>query len=290
MGLIALLSDIHGNLPALEAVLADMPPVSAVWVLGDTIGELPFPRDVMARLRVLNQQVPVTCIRGNREEALLEAWQGKHPGWWAGTQLRLLAWTVDQLGASDWADIRSWSHPLAMQSELGTALLCHGTPEEIKGVTYGRGQARASAACTEAEWVLCGHIHRPAVHFLGRQTVVNAGSVGMSHDGMGWMACYALIDRRQGSEEPAVAIRHVNYDAGRILEAMRRNGFFEMAPGIAQACAWQMETGYHYMTSLIGFCRRHAQAVLGEPVETVPPALWREAERMWIEEKRRKMG
>ena len=77
--MIALLADIHGNLHALGAVLADMPKVSQIWVLGDMLTGLPFPCEVLNRL--LNIDIPVYAIQGNHEEALLESQRGTCSDW-----------------------------------------------------------------------------------------------------------------------------------------------------------------------------------------------------------------
>ncbi|HML46985.1 MAG TPA: metallophosphoesterase family protein, partial [Clostridia bacterium] len=100
--MIAILSDIHGNLPALEAVLADLPPVREIWLLGDLLGELPYPREVMGKLQALERDLPVRAVAGNREVSLLEIRDGLHEDWRQGTQLSALTWTADQLEPRHW--------------------------------------------------------------------------------------------------------------------------------------------------------------------------------------------
>lgn len=131
--MIAILSDIHGNYPALEAVIEKLPStVSEIWILGDIIGELPFPREVIDILTSLSSKLPVVCIAGNREESIIDAKDGRHNEWWNGTQMRLLAWTVENLTRTHWKLIRKWPTQAFRQVALNRVVLCHGAPYETK--------------------------------------------------------------------------------------------------------------------------------------------------------------
>ena len=181
--MIAILSDIHGNLPALEAVLADMPPVSRVWVLGDTVSGLPWPGPVLDRLASL--PVPVDSVAGNREISLMEAGRGEHPDWWTSTQMCTLAWTADRLQVRHWEALRALPERLALDYVPGGALLFHGTPGAVRGQVYTLAQAQQAARGLPQRWLACGHIHKARWFRVGSRAVVNAGSVGLSLDGLG---------------------------------------------------------------------------------------------------------
>lgn len=284
--MIAILSDIHGNLPALEAVLFDLPPaVREVWVLGDLVGELPFPRETIDALVELGGRMPVRCVAGNREVSLLEAHEGRHPGWWAGTQMRALAWTADQLDARHWAYLKALPLVLPVDELPGGALLYHGSPTEVRGETMTWAQADAAAGSARERWLLGGHTHEARLFYGDGWTVVNAGSVGISQDWIGSVACYALIDTgRVRAGLPGVSFRHVGYDVERTERALEERGVAEMAPGICRAMRLEMRTGGRYLVGLMEYAHTYAARVLGGPVVEIPPDVWRAAETAWMDE------
>ena len=99
--MIALLSDIHSNLYALEAVLDDMPKVSAVYVLGDMIGGAnPFPCEVLDAL--IGLDVPVHAVLGNWEDWMLRNRHDIKPEWRIDRKYLPAVWTMDALKERHW--------------------------------------------------------------------------------------------------------------------------------------------------------------------------------------------
>jgi predicted phosphodiesterase len=181
---LAVVSDIHGNLPALEAVLAEIgrEGVDRVVNLGDIVSGPLWPRETAARLRGLDWPT----IRGNHERQLL----GPH---------------IDRMGAADAfararlgeADLR-WLAALPATLDLGAGIwCCHGTPDSdlayfLESVTpdldrNGSPGVRAATAAEVAQrlgdvpspLVLCGHTHMPRALQSGDTLIVNPGSVGL---------------------------------------------------------------------------------------------------------------
>ncbi len=181
---LAVVSDIHGNLPALEAVLAEIgrEKVDRVVNLGDIVSGPLWPRETASRLRTLEWPT----IRGNHERQLL-------------TQ------PADRMGAADafararlGDDDLRWLAALPATLDLGDGIwCCHGTPASdlryfLESVTPDLGRdgspgVRAATAAEVAErlgavsapLVLCGHTHMPRVAHSGGTLVVNPGSVGL---------------------------------------------------------------------------------------------------------------
>jgi len=120
--MMAILSDIHSNLYALEAVLEDMPKVSAVYVLGDIVGGVsPFPCEVLDRIMGLD--VPVSAVLGNWEDWLLRT---RHDI--KETTLAVEAWTIDALQEHHW----NYLQKLEQSLQIDDKLLFHGTPEQFR--------------------------------------------------------------------------------------------------------------------------------------------------------------
>ncbi len=280
--MIAVLADIHANLHALDAVLDDMPEVSAVWVLGDTTGELPFPREVLDRLAGLGEKIPLYAVAGNREQSLLEARAGLHPDWWEGPRFSVLAWTADQLTQAHWESIKTQPAFLTLEDVPGGAALFHGSPDKVRGKIRLREHAEAAAACVPERWLACGHTHNARLFRVGGKVIVNAGSVGLPLDGMAGAACYALLDE---TSEPSsvgnVAFRQVSYDVDAAVAALHKSELAELAPGVSRAIALELRTGRHHLMGLVEFCMAYAERELGHAADDIPAALWAEAEALW---------
>lgn len=280
--MIAVLADIHGNYPALKAVMDSLPKVSEIWVLGDTLGELPFPLETISCLEEAAEHTVLKMVAGNREVSLLEAYRGEHNDWWKGTQMRALAWTADQLSETHWRKIQNLPARLHTDSLSGGAVLCHGTPRLVRGIIRTREQAEQELNhCSEA-WLVCGHTHNARLFRIHQRNVVNAGSVGITLDGIAGTACYALIEQPKNEKEfGRVQLRYVSYDTEHTIELLKKSEVWELAPGIARAELLELQTGRHHMMGLVAFCHAYAEKYLGYPIETIPAQLWMEAEKKW---------
>jgi putative phosphoesterase len=218
---VALISDVHSHLQALEAVLADAAAAGAerVICLGDVVDMGPQPSEVVARLRGLGCPVVV----------------GNHDPLTEGSSVPPLqaieAWNAARLSAAD----RAWldAAPLTLRLELdGLRLLCaHGSPRD-----YREGLVPELADATLEQWLAgedcdvlaCGHTHVQL-----ERTLVNAGSVSMPFevpfDGappriLPW-AEYALLSWEAG--RLGVTLRRVPYDFAAYCDAVRASGMPE---------------------------------------------------------------
>jgi len=213
---IAALYDIHGNLPALEAVVdeAVRDGVDQLVFGGDVILG-PMPRETFEWIAALD--LPKAFISGNCDRAMLEMLDGETPSAVPVMVHPLIRWTGEQLSAPQIAEIRRWPPTLRQSSDSGDVLFVHATPRndtEIFLKTTDEILVAPIFTATGAARVLCGHTHMPFDRTIGGVRVVNAGSVGMSFAGPG--ACWAVID---GS---SVELRRTAYDlesaAARIRE------------------------------------------------------------------------
>jgi diadenosine tetraphosphatase ApaH/serine/threonine PP2A family protein phosphatase len=196
---IAVLSDIHSNLGALDAVLAALPSVDEVWQLGDVVGYGPDPDGVVGRLR----EIGAHGVRGNHDAAALG-------------ELDIDAFNIDARHAIEWTrteiagETRAWLEALPERLEREGFLLVHGSPRDPtwEYVTT-TPVARASMAAMPTPGGLHGHTHVPIAFveddgrleamspgagsrmtFDGRRVLLNPGSVGQPRDGIptsSWM-------------------------------------------------------------------------------------------------------
>ena len=214
---IAALYDIHGNLPALEAVLAEVRTacVDRIVVGGDVVPG-PMPCETVDLL--LSLETPVQFIYGNGELAVLAQVDATDPDnvtYWGTTSgqplpepLRdLLRWTGRELDTRHLQLFRTWPATLELDLPgLGPVLFCHGTPRsETEGFTRLTSEDTLLPVFRELRdtMVVCGHTHMPFDRRVGMTRVINAGSVGMpfGRPGADWL----LLDE-------GVQLRHTPYD------------------------------------------------------------------------------
>ncbi len=215
---VAALYDIHGNLPALDAVLAEVTAAGVdLIVAGGDFVMGPMPRPTLERLRARGNYV--RFIRGNTERDLLGgmADSPKEPRAWAARA----AWVAGQLDPDDRAFLDGLPVTLLLDVDgLGPVLFCHGTPrsdEEI--ITRATPVERIVPALegVSAKTVICGHTHMQFDRPVGSQRLVNAGSVGMPYEGQP-SAYWALLG-------PGVELRRTGYDVEQAALRIMATGF-----------------------------------------------------------------
>jgi putative phosphoesterase len=202
---IAALYDIHGNLPALEAVLEDVrrEGVERIVVGGDVVPG-PFVRQVLDLL--LSCGIPLVPIRGNSESAVLAMMRGQDPGPLPQAALEVTAAAAKEIPEYE-EMFASW--PLTETIEVagvGRVLFCHGTPRhenEIFTRLTAEERLRDVLGGIDADILVCGHTHMQFDRIVGRVRVVNAGSVGMPFGTTG--ADWLIIG-------PEIGLRHTDYD------------------------------------------------------------------------------
>jgi len=168
---VAALYDVHGNLPALEAVLAEVPD-DAVIVLGGDVAAGPFPHETLERLRALGDRVH--WLRGNGDRELQPGEEGLAPP-------DVMAWLRERLSAEE----IEFLHGLPPTIQLDRTLYVHATPRNDEDIFTERTPEERLAplfAEVDADVVVCGHTHTQFERTIAGKRVVNAGSVGMSYE------------------------------------------------------------------------------------------------------------
>lgn len=225
MSTIAVLADVHGNLPALEAVLADIAArrPDEVLVGGDLVGRGPQGRAIVEHVRALGWR----SVRGNHEDYLLAFRRGEVPAeWWATQEWSAARWMAGELGneAAAWAAALPFSLRSSLEPDL---VLVHGTPRSNNAGLGPWTSARLLAAHlaeVPGSLLVCGHTHRPMARPVAGGLVVNVGSVGLPFN-RDHRAQYALLRRHAGGWH--AELRQVAYDLQRILAIYEESGFLE---------------------------------------------------------------
>lgn len=210
---VAALYDIHANLPALEAVLAEVynSRVDHIVVGGDVFPG-PMPSEVLDLLR--DQPLPIEFLFGNGDVALQDSTSVSEPFRPA------IDWAAKQLDDDARHFVTSWPKTLRLHIEgLGDILFCHATPRyenEIFTATTDDAALIAIFDAAGADVVVCGHTHMQFDRMVGRTRVVNAGSIGMPFGPAG--ADWLLIDS-------TIEFRHTDYDLDQAAERIRKTAY-----------------------------------------------------------------
>lgn len=189
---VAVLSDIHANLPALDAVLAALPEVDAVWQLGDVVGYGPHPVAVIERLTERN----AGGVRGNHDAAAIGELDTE---WFNGDARAAVEWSGAQLTSAT----KGWLRKLPATVTQDGFTLAHASPRDpVWEYVYSPSIAAAVMGSFETDHCLVGHTHVPLVFRQAhggvetleprigevleldeRRTILNPGSVGQPRDG-----------------------------------------------------------------------------------------------------------
>jgi predicted phosphodiesterase len=217
---IAALYDIHGNLPALQAVLQDVrrAGVDRIIVGGDVVPG-PMPRDTIHALRGFD--VPCQYLSGNGDRVVLTARAGGDISGEVPEPFgEIVRWSAAQVDndAAEWMGRWPPTIRLAIRG-LGDVLFCHATPRNDTEIFTRLTPEERVAPLFEdsgAAVVVCGHTHMQFDRVIGKSRVINAGSVGMPFQEAG--AYWLLLG-------PDVQLRRTEYDLAAAAAAVRRTAY-----------------------------------------------------------------
>jgi predicted phosphodiesterase len=217
---IAAIYDIHGNLPALEAVLREIDQAGPDLILvgGDFITG-PMPLATLDRLMQLGERA--RFIRGNNEREVVAALDGLLLDSSMPAEVQeMISWSAQQLNRNQRDFLAALPEQFSIHVDgLGDVLFCHGSPrsdEEIITAATPEARLRAILSGVTQQIVVCGHTHMQFDRTLDGKRVVNAGSVGMPY---GEPGAYWLLAR------PEVVLRRTSYDLARAAEQIRVSGY-----------------------------------------------------------------
>jgi putative phosphoesterase len=202
---LAALYDIHGNLPALDAVLDDVRQANVDHiVVGGDVFPGPMPLEVLARLQQLSQ--PVHFISGNGDRLVLTAKAGGDISEVPPPFRDLVTWCAEIVDDEHAAEMGAWPATRRLRVDgVGAVLFCHATPRNDTEIftRHTPDDRLTSIFDRVADVVVCGHTHMQFDRIVGTTRVVNAGSVGMPFAAPG--AYWLLLG-------PGVELRRTDYD------------------------------------------------------------------------------
>jgi putative phosphoesterase len=213
---VAVLSDVHGNLTALDAVLAEVRDEGFDLVVsgGDVVAG-PQPRECLRRLAALGARI--RWVMGNADREVIDALDGRLPADGEDVAARSARFAAARLDAEDRALLASFAPTITVPG----ALVCHGTPASDTAIITPRtdaGVLAAAVAGVAEPVVVGGHVHLQFLQRSGAVQWVNAGSVGRPYEGAPGAFWVALT-----SAGPD--LRRTLYDVAAAAEAIRATGY-----------------------------------------------------------------
>jgi putative phosphoesterase len=234
---LAIISDIHANLPALEAVLADAEGQGAdrVFCAGDLVGQGPHPNQVVSRIR----KAGIPSILGNQEVEVRELADRARPD-----PKRHMLWTIATLKRKNREYLLSLPTHRTVEVEGRTVLIVHGSPRGIfdtmhPSLTSATVRAWFPTERRRPDVLVGAHTHVPFVRKVGGMLVVNAGTVGRPLDGDP-RASWALLEIDENGVR--ARIRRVAYPVERTVRSMKRIGMQKWRGRALELGVWRWPT------------------------------------------------
>jgi predicted phosphodiesterase len=269
---LVVLSDVHGNLPALQAVIEDLEGMEQDGCLfaGDfTRG--PFPNEVIDLLRTLD----ACMILGNDDQGLLHFAGGDVPEvWMQSKQFGLMRWNLEQLRVENLEFLKSLPEQRVYIPGIGDPIrIVHGSPRDASEAI---NPARSFSVLDKAfemiaeKVLISGHTHRQWSLQRKGKLGLNPGSVAGTRTG--GRAEYALLSSDDSGLQ--VELRSVPYDLKQLRQAFEDRGLLEAGGPLAKGFLLSMETGHDYMVGFLHHAhhlKRHAGFPEGE---FIPDDVW----------------
>ncbi len=249
MSRIAILADIHGNLPALEAVIADLAAqgVDEVLVGGDIVGRGPEGSKAVRRVAALGWP----SVRGNHEDYLVALRRDGEPADWLGRERWAAArWMAAELEPPQVRELAVLPKALVSARAPGLRLVHGSTRSNSEGLGPWSSDAELAwhLCASGAEVLACAHTHRPMVREIVGGLVVNVGAVGLPFN-RDRRAQYAVVESRGGrwSVEP----RQVVYDLGATLAIYEASGFLRHGGVTARLLKMELEEAAPFLVPFL---------------------------------------
>lgn len=281
---IAILSDIHGNIDALDAVLddANRQRVDGYVVCGDILTDGPCMTDVLERVRALTAHV----VKGNREDYLAKYRSGARLGWGDSKQYSMLRWTYAQMNTADLDYIEQLPEQLSIRlDERVSVRAVHGSPSSMYELLDPDVDMEAlvrAALATPDRALAFGHRHMQWTGKVRGRLLINPGSVGV-HFNPECKAEYGILTLEGGSL--TAEHRLVSYDFVALMRRLNTSGLMAAAPVWSRVTFEGVRAGTNYCLLFLEDCQKVIKET-GVSGPAIPDETWDTVGWQWWE----KMG
>lgn len=274
---LAVLSDVHANLPALEAVLTAIQrrKVDGIIVAGDLAGAGPQPVEAINRLRTLGAWM----IRGNTDISLLKYDSGKGPAAWRTSRVfSLLRWTHSHVNREtlDFLAALPEQRVIALPGAAEIRVV-HGSPSSpTESIFPDRDPEVLERVLQQVREpvLVCGHTHLPWQLERDGKLILNPGAVNGPLNGEAG-AQYAILTWSKGHWQPRLFT--IPYDVERLRKIYRESGFLEEVGPMARAFLLNLESGQDAAGDFFAYAKKLAGEAGSLAGTTVSDAVWEQA-------------
>lgn len=204
---VGFISDVHANLPALNAVLNDLQDVDRVCSCGDIVGYNAFPEEVIERFR----DEGIDSISGNHDRAVV----GENAFEFPNPAREVIDWTSNRISNENRSFLAQLPATLRLHIDGNTIQIVHGSPYDLNEYIYPTDLTLnlVDDLDDEVDILVWGHTHYPVVTKLNGVLLLNPGSVGQPRDG-DWRASYAVFD----TQTDWVELRRQEYNIDKTIK------------------------------------------------------------------------
>lgn len=250
---IAILADIHGNLPALEAALARVAElrIDRLLVAGDLVVGAPDSAACWRRVRALGCPV----LRGNHERYVFDFGTPRARPEWATERFGPVRWAAGQFGAAERAELAALP-PVLRLPEAPGVLFVHGSPRGDNDLVFpytSDSELAAKFGGVPEPLVVRAHNHYCGVRDWSGGRIVTAGSVGLPLDGT--PAAQFLVIERDGGAVAGWRVEHhlARYEVGAALRRFHESGYLETAGPMAELYRREVESAAFHVLPFLTF-------------------------------------
>lgn len=279
---VAVLSDIHGNLTALNAVLNDINRlgIDKYIIAGDHIMDCPQNNEVLDKIRTLNAYV----IKGNREKYILDYNEGLHNEWNEHKQMAATVWAYKVLNEGNLRYINGMSEQLVISlPDMNSIRVVHGSPLNISEELFpdkNSERIEKSLEAIEESVLICGHTHEAWSKVIHEKLVVNPGSVGVPFN-KNKAAEYAVLTWCDNHWR--VSHHQVNYDINELEQIFIRTGLFEKCRVWSRLTLLCIKEGKDITKEFLRYAYKEVEKDGIKNVNLIPDAIWDRAAELWFE-------
>lgn len=273
---LAVIADIHGMLPSLETVLAEIMgnPPDEIIVAGDIVGG-PQPHQTLTLLREHNCRM----ILGNGEANMLQMYRGAAPTtWWTERQFDLARWTYQHLENEDFEFLAELPEQMRFEIEGAEPILVvHGSPGDINKLMLLQKEPdiiRKALEMIEENYLIFGHTHRPGIYRHNTKLAINPGALSDNLIGKPQIS-YATLDWNGQTWEPE--IHPLKPDIDKIKRTFITTGFLEATHPLSRAFLENVHTGNDVVVAFIRYAAGLAQKAGLSDFKTIPDKYWMQA-------------
>lgn len=279
---IAVLSDIHGNLTALNAVLNDINKldINKFIIAGDHIVDCPENNEVLYKIKNLNAYV----IKGNREKYVLNYHNGMHSEWNNHKQMAAIVWTHENIDEGNIKYIDELPEQLNISlPKMDNIRVVHGSPfdisEQLFPDKYPERIEKALKGIKESV-LICGHTHESWSKVVYNKLIVNPGSVGVPFN-ENKFAEYAVLT---WSDNQWVASHYqVEYDLKELEQKFFESELLQKCRAWSRLTLQSIKEGKDIPTDFINYAYELAEKNGFTNLKLIPNCIWDKAEEFWFE-------